>query len=503
MSIVVKHSSSLKPYKLSFPVNWLVNPYENKNWLHHFNSLRWLGSERDLEKVEKILRDFYKFHCVKKKKNPYYSGRRGDHTAAIRLGVLLTIKGRFSILDNSSGVGICERLIKEEIKNLHSEKLYRSGHNHGLMVDLALMRLVLDHPEYKKRVDLELVLERSAKTVDAMWHASGLTKEHSVSYQEYNLPLTVEYFDIVEKLDVELPVSVSLQNIVHESKRFLGYALKKNNEYFPLGDSFRIPSDKILNKVFGQGKVESARELLTPYSEEEGVYCNNNFFIFRKTVNGRKVHFAATCCWNSQNHKQNDELSFCLEVDGVTIFDDPGYTEFLPWEKIVVLMGEECHTTISYEGEKWESKVGSGSGSYIQNYEINDSGFKLVMHSSRVGAVREIEMRNNSLNVRDCVFPEKSGEVLFNFVLGPDIYPKLLSGKLACLHYKEKKVAKLRFEDSISPAADEIKYKDISYVMSDRKIIGKTGRLSFLRRKELSVEGFVNNVSISLPDFKK
>lgn len=92
MSIVVRHSSSFKPYKLSFPINWVVNPYNNKNWVHHFNSLRWLPSEKNVDKVELVLRDFYKFHCIKNNKNPYYNELRGDHTAAIRLGVYAKLK---------------------------------------------------------------------------------------------------------------------------------------------------------------------------------------------------------------------------------------------------------------------------------------------------------------------------------------------------------------------------------------------------------------------------
>ena len=483
MSIVVKHSSSLKPYKLSFPINWLANPYDNRNWLHHFNSLRWLSSEKDLEKVEKTLRDFYNFHCVKKNKNPYYSGRRGDHTAAIRLGVLLAFKDRFSSIDSSSGVGICERLVKEEIRNLHSEKLYRPGHNHGLMVDLALMRLVLDHPEYKKRVDLELVLNRSAKTLDAMWHASGLTKEHSVSYQEYNLPLTVEYFELLEKLNVEPLASVSLENVVDESRRFLGYALKASGEYIPLGDSFRLPNEKILNKVFGQGEVKSAHELLMPFSEEEGVYGNRNFFIFRKTVNGRKVHFAATCCWDSHNHKQNDELSFCLEVDGVTIFDDPGYTEFLPWEEILNLKSEGNHSTIKVKDREWSSTVGSNHFSEIAMYDHDNSGFVIEMHASRVAGYkfsRRIELKNNFLHIDDKIYSESeiSVQVESEFIFNNQIDVRRDSDSCYIAFCKGEPVAKLKCLPEIESLGSELN-NGKPYVLQDRKYTGKTCSVVF------------------------
>lgn len=477
----IKHNLGNKV--VAFPIDWRADPFKSRSWMHHFSSLRWLNSSYSYLLTLSILTSFYKFHCEKKIKNPYYNEVRGDHTAAVRLGILINIEKEYGAHADSSIKNIVRRLIAQEIKNLQSDKMYRSGHNHGLMVDLSLLNLVLGCPEYKPRVNLELVLERSAKTLDAMWHASGLTKEHSVSYQEYNLPLTVEYFELLEKLNVEPLASVSLENVVDESRRFLGYALKASGEYFPLGDSFRLPNENILNKVFGQGEVRSARELLMPYSEEEGVYGNKNFFIFRKTVNGRKVHFAATCCWDSHNHKQNDELSFCLEVDGVTIFDDPGYTEFLPWEEILNLKSEGNHSTIKVKDREWSSTVSSNHFSEVAMYDHDNSGFFIEMHASRVAGYkfsRRIELKNNFFHIDDKIYSESETSVRVEneFIFNNQIDVRKDSDSCYIAFCKGEPVAKLKCLSEIESLGSELN-NGKPYVLQDRKYTGKTCSVVF------------------------
>ena len=246
----VKHPA-FKPYKISFPIDWMMDPYKNRNWLHHFNSLRWTRSIRDKTQVEEILKSYYESHCVKKIKNPYYVNRRGDHTGAIRLRIFSNLKKRYEEdIDAISIVDICNLLIKAEVKNLQRPEMYRDGSNHGLMLDIALLNVVVDFPEFASDVDLPLIKKRSVDTIDRMWHESGLTREHSISYQEFKLPITVEYFNVFNALGEEPGCKADLSRILEESKKLLGFALKANGEYFPLGDSFREPKPDLLRNIY-------------------------------------------------------------------------------------------------------------------------------------------------------------------------------------------------------------------------------------------------------------
>lgn len=482
----VRHSA-FKPYKVSFPIHWRqIDPYKNKNWLHHFNSLRWLLNETNDELVKEILMSFYNYHCVKKVNNPYYFDLRGDHTGAIRLGILCTLKDRFEAVEEKSipSIGICNRLILEEIKNLQRPQIYRKGHNHGLMLDIALLKIVQERRDQAKYVDLENIVERSANTVDMMWFESGLTKEHSISYQEYNLPITIEYFELLERLDIAPTSAVRLSNIIEESKKILGFALKSNGEYFPLGDSFREPKPAILETVYAKAskKEANAHELLSPYSTEEGCYGNDHFFFYRKTINGKKVHFAATCCWDSHSHKQNDELSFCLEVDGISLFDDPGYSEFLSGEMGLFLASEQSHTTIQVSGVEWSNKMMCNDKSRVNSYKEGLEGFHLKMQCERVEGVlftREIELNSDGVRIKDVisgVLPQ-SAEVIRRFICGEGIQVNKLKTDYFTLTYGNQYIANLQFYSS-QFFNDEINHNEqVDLVLRDRRYVSSVNVL--------------------------
>lgn len=364
--------------------------------------------------------------------------------------------------------------------------MYRHGHNHGLMVDLALLNLAKEFPEYRRNIDFDLVTNRSSRTVDAMWHSSGLTKEHSVSYQEYNIPLTVEYFESINDLGLATASVVNLENILGASKKLLGYALKSNGEYFPLGDSFRFPNAKILNKIFGENGMHesSPHHLLLPYSGEEGFYISDHFYIYRNTVSGRKVHFAATCCWDSHNHKQNDELSFCLEVDGVTIFDDPGYTEFSDWGTIEELKKEDVHSTLTILGESWSDKKEPNGKSYLSAREMED-GFSLLMVAERVAGItfeREIILKGKALIINDNIAHSSASQervetqVKSRFVLSKGVKAALPGNEdgVIPLCKDDLPLAYLRHSSCLRPFEE-----GVPFVCADRKKIVTTSSLVF------------------------
>lgn len=463
--------------EIGFPIRWNLNPFHNKSWMHHFMSLRWLNDDyTDLLKTS-ILLSFYKFHCEKKIKNPYFNQLAGDHTAAIRLSVLNGILKKAKFKDNKALYAIATRIIREDLKNLQSTAMYRVGHNHALMVDISILELIKDQPQFNLNIDLDLIVSRSEKTFNLMWHPSGLTKEHSVSYQEYNLQLALIYFDKLNDLNIK-PLFANLRDVIlSESKKFLGYALKKSGEYFPLGDSFRTPNLKILQEAYGNKK--NVFDLLHPFSREEGCYKNDNFFIFRSKVCGVDIHFATTCCWDSINHKQNDELSFCLEVDGITIFDELGYTEFLPWEKILDLKSEENHSTIQIEGEKWLPSMDGNGKSRIVKADFDEFGFDIEMVSERVKGYifnRRILFKNKIFEVYDKIETVCLNSFAANrrFIFSKDI--EIIKNEVDKFNIFSagKKISELYFKEGMTLDCSTEIVKSNLYVCSDRKLFSDT-----------------------------
>lgn len=412
-------------FSTELPINWCTNPFKNKNWLHNFNSLRWLKNEEDLVKTEMILRDYYKFHCVKNKNNPYYSSIRGDHSASIRLGVLYEIAEKFKNKENISGFGICNRLIIAEIANLHRKEMYRSGHNHGLMVDISLLDLLNNHRKYEKYINIELLLDRSSKTLDSIWDTVGVTTEHSISYQEYNAALTIKYFHLINKLGLLSKSKIDLEKVYEESRKLLGYALRDNKEYFPMGDSFRSPNLEILNEIFNnKSYLQSAEDLLSPYASQYGEYLCSRFVIVRKNIAGYKIHFSATCCWDSANHKKNDELSFALDVNGIAMFEMPGWGAFAEKSVNDYMSTEYAHSTIIAPGVTWQDPSSNITDVGRSFFHFPNNNFFEGIHHRIPGVIisRRFYLNKNPLEICEHLETKLSNQLIISrMILAKDV----------------------------------------------------------------------------------
>lgn len=367
---------------LTLPINWRQDPFNNKNWMHHFMSLRWiLKNDTDPQKLKLLLTDFYNYHLRKESNNPYYNSLRGDHTAAERMNGLCKTYSKYENYHDLSLYGIIVRLIKGDIGNLLSESMYREGHNHALMVDMALINCFIAVPDLRPMIDLEYVVNRAYKTLLKMFYNDGMTRENSISYQEYNYNVVESLVDKLEQLkrniDSSLLSEITLfENIIRkETKKILGYSLRNDGTYLELGDTFSDPKPKVLqkledNKLYPTLTVE---DLLKPYSIEGNYYINHGLILYRYNEGKNLIHFGQTIMYGSNNHKQNDELSFCLSVNGDDIFIDPGYSTSISSEEQKYLRTSLSHSTLNVLGKVWENfELGSDSNQisnirYVEN----------------------------------------------------------------------------------------------------------------------------------------
>ncbi|MCH7304938.1 heparinase II/III-family protein [Acinetobacter sp. NIPH 1869] len=422
----VKHYA-FKEVPVKYPINWLLDPYKNKNWVLHFLSLRWTASLSFEDKV-KVVEDFYNFHFVKKRQNAYIKTLRGDHAAAIRIKILIELAKKSS---SEKVFELVNETISNEVQNLTQDSMYRVGHNHGLMLDNAILDIYFFNKEISG-LDQNLVtkvVNRGILTSKKMYSYSGVTQEHSISYQEYNMPLVIEFYEKISKLDfISLGYNdVNYINIIKfSSLLILSAFLRSNNQFFAIGDTLRLTKPKILKEVFGH---ENAVETLS--KNFTGIYCLGGFFSYKKDIANKRLNFVSTCQWNSFNHKQDDEFSFCLEYDGKLIFDDLGYSGFLTAEQQNIIYSCKGHSTFYFEDDAWLSRQNTPQGSRINSYELTRNGFFLSQSHQRsslpVTFVREVELFDKLLKIEDSlVFSDESEmfsekNVIHRFVLNPEI----------------------------------------------------------------------------------
>ncbi|OZI75712.1 heparinase II/III domain-containing protein [Bordetella genomosp. 2] len=423
---VVRHQA-FDNVTLHLPIEWRMDPFQSKSWQHHFMSLRWINPEILGENLLTVLRSFYNFHCVKEINNPYYNNLRGDHTATIRLQQLITFRRYYESKDDVPGVGLCNRLIIRDIANLQSPTMYRAGHNHGLMADIALLDLYEADHRYRPKINKEKILERGINTLKQMFDPTGITREHSVSYQEHNYPLARDFLKHYTSLKGNSAYAPALTS---NTRQLLAFALRDCGEYFPLGDSFRQPNNSILSACTEIKESDKVREQIG--KEGNRLYCAGGMFFYkRKSTANTNLHFAATCAWNSHNHKQDDELSFCLEINGKMLFDDVGYTVYRN-NLDTKLRDADAHNTVTIMGESFCDRTEYAQGSALVEWEETASGFHLLAKHERIKGYeikRQFRLSNNTLDVEDTIqsSSEKQFTSIHTFILNPKIEPKVTS----------------------------------------------------------------------------
>ena len=400
--------------ELTFPIDWSMNPYESKNWMHHLNSLRWLKEGKE---IDSVIRDFYTYHFTNKKRHPYFNTRAGDHTISIRLIRCCEI---YANADNALRL-ILEKIMMNDISSLMNESVYRSGHNHGLMADVALMKAARLSKFCFPHIDVHEIKSRADKTIKKMFFPTGLTKEHSLSYQLWNLNYVLEYF---EELKEEHASQTKIRDkFVKFSKDFLDHFMVNQDYQIPIGDSFRKLNTSLYEKVFK-----------TKPAEKMGIYENDQFSTVRyKTTGGHTVHVTLVSGYNSHIHKQDDDLSFCLAVNGRIVFDDAGYSDTTSSEQNAFLASSEAHSLLTVQGTPFREKEGMGASLVEPIRKLNTeyclSGTHYRIPNARI--MRTIIAGDTEIEIEDTIESEEFSDSITTkrrFIVNPDFKCKIVNG---------------------------------------------------------------------------
>lgn len=326
-----RHFGSMR---LKIPIDWKADPFESSNWVHNFLSLRWTNDlDRDLARL--VVVDFLNWLEGEEGNIEYISGRYRDHTTAIRVVVL------DEFMRNESDSELARRIDREverELTELIFSATYKFGHNHGLLIDQAVLEVLSHRPLTDAIRDLiGRVTGRVVKQLDMLYDKDGFSMEHSVSYQEYNLyTLHALRNHIAPQAEWSPQAKSAIQKMdrIHTaSKRLLGAALRGDGSYIPFGDSFRLPNRLILRTVFG---TSCEFQALDKGQRDEFYFLAPvaGFGFMRKSIQDKYWHIGITSSNNLGSHKQWDELGIFVECDGKTIVDDAGYTDALDKLKV-------------------------------------------------------------------------------------------------------------------------------------------------------------------------
>jgi hypothetical protein len=265
-----------------------------------------------------------------------------DHTVAIRMQVLadaVNLLGNQGTEDTAL-VSDLTQMLSEHVRLAAGQELYRPKSNHGLMMDHSLLYVSLLLPKLDPAHRYASHAEsRALDQIDWLFTAEGVTREHSISYQEYNCGICMDILHTCRRFDYNTVLSTRLEAILRSSQLLLSHAIKPNGEFPMVGDSFPTPVGRYYDRmrVLLTGldpQLEyaiSAGKRGTPPTHELLAFPEGGFGILRQgsTAAGSPdvAHCFFTAAWHSYIHKQEDDLSFTFYALGRDIVIDPGYSD--------------------------------------------------------------------------------------------------------------------------------------------------------------------------------
>lgn len=389
---------------------------ENNDWYsysslpynvqHHIFSLRWY-KDFDIIIVMSIVDSFIKFFDTRKdisSKAPFYLGVDADHSAAQRLLNLKDIKKSLLLLGYNEEARKIHLECEKTFNSINNEKTYRFFSNHALMSDLALLNYMNDFN--KDNNEIVRVFNRIIKNLEVIFDfETGACREHSISYQEYNLNLIFIINENAKKHKKNnsnlngLAISIGLlYEKVKIFSRYLLYAAYIDGRgYIPLGDTFESVKSHILNRIY---KVESPEHLLEN-SYKNLVFFSESFgsYIYKSKEMSVTLHNSM----HSAIHKQDDDLSFTLTVLGNPIFLDGGHHDI--YTKQFHLKSTNCHSLPFFPNKIMDNPI------KVENKPkliIEKEGLKVIGSHYRYSSFsvkRIIDIAVGNIRVIDSVLP--------------------------------------------------------------------------------------------------
>lgn len=429
------------PIEIKSLGNWFYDHDFPNNVCHHIMSLRWLANIESDSLIKGIVKSFVFYHDNEKNiQSKYYLGADADHTTSIRIDILLALYKKFK-----NDCFMYDLIKKELFKNLEAclDDTYKEKNNHGLMVDKAILSCIFEEKSifHNFKKEIPFVFERLLKQISAIFDDEGYCKEHSISYQEYNLGIMISLLDTLKKGhhlgfdSITNKIEQHIELIKESSKKSLGYSLKDNGEYITIGDSFETPKSRILDKSFGNS---NSKQALLPYSEIQGIFFSQTLgiAIFRS----EKIHFSINASWHSYVHKQNDDLSVFLRISGEDIFVDGGYSDIIN-KSVVDTSSQYLHSTIIPKEKSWKLRGSVNSGFSRLYQPINDISDNFIIFSGSHSRVedtiieRQVEINDeeNTIIIIDNI--SKNQACIHRFLI-PSEHEVIIKDKI--VHIKTK-----------------------------------------------------------------
>lgn len=281
----------------------------NKMWLHSLDYLGKLAVAAASDNVAALdwariaLTSFLEYSGEETRRSTMAAIPSSDHATAARIAALLLYLRacRHHKVDDLEHIATVVDAITLEADWLVDDSHYLAN-NHGLMASLSLLHAAVQlAPAPVAEQYWNTAERRLIELIATAFDKQGMCNENSVGYHRFNYVTYQRVLDFVSAHRPESSLCGTLEATLDRARGALQRAVWQNGSVPPLGDSAVYPSG-----------VESINE--TTWFKQSGLAF----------VKVDDVYLSVTCGAPSEIHKQMDDTSITLRVEGIDIVTDAG-----------------------------------------------------------------------------------------------------------------------------------------------------------------------------------
>jgi hypothetical protein len=233
---------------------------------------------------------------------------------------------------------------------------YNSNTNHGIIMDISLIKMLSGFESFRKREDfLELAFKRVFETYRKSFTSEGVHKEHSPCYHGWIAEGLDELIIIADSMHFSVPDELRL---IREKALNYTNNLQINGFIPAIGDCSCNKLNKSLKLPLKSGTG------LNIYPQSGWAFINDS--LSKSTVIIQSDFFSGV-------HYQQDETSFLLNVDGHNLIIDPGLFNYTPGPGFNKYMqSTEAHNVLMVDNLEFEPDIAQTGLAGISRFYISD-----------------------------------------------------------------------------------------------------------------------------------
>lgn len=373
--------NDLKPWKLNLPLEWLNDPFKDKNWMYQLQAWRHLDpflirfSNSDFNYIKEIINDWIIYEKKTDNKNKqwlWYDMSVGLRALKISYFILHSLK-----LNRPYHFDEFDYLISSHLSHLTNKRELNMG-NHGLFQLNGLMSLlwVLEKKiNWGAQGKILKMREYAIKEMEALLHRQlgeyGVHTENSPDY----------HFFVYRKITMLLKAPwwseyelEKIKNFLKLSKYAQYWLVTPAGECVPVGDSSRSVFSKCINNDLiyqwphiKRGEYIAAR--LDGYGvvrSKPDIEVDKSSFLFFQGA------------FHSNVHKHTDDLSFVWQESGKYILIDCGKYGYQSDRFRSYFLSSFAHNTLNFDGINVSRSNRIPYGSAIEGAPVYQDGFFII-----------------------------------------------------------------------------------------------------------------------------